>query len=194
MRLIERMESETANKVKAILDEAKQEAQKIQAVANSHVESISRDARLRTEKRVELERARRSAKILQSIKKEEAESKQSLLDQAFGKAQSSLDKLSGKDYDKLFDALAADALSDLDTEVTVSVKKGDKGKAEAAVKAAKAKATVKEDLDGMGGGVIVKSADGRVFIDNTLHTRLHRSRTEGTLIAGNILLGGDSES
>lgn len=193
MRLIEQMESEVANQIKAILDQAKKDAAAIEDEAKARVEELKQEARLRTEKRIQLERARRSAKILQAIKKEEAESKQALLDKAFDQAQTSLKGLDGKKYDELFVALAADALADLDCEVEVSVKEGDKKKAEAAVKEAKVKAQVQENLKGQGGGLVVKSPDGRIFIDNTLFTRLSRSRTEGSLIAGNILFGGKED-
>lgn len=189
MRLIERMQAEVDAQVESILSEAKKQAAEIEESAQREIQRLGDAARSATNKRVALEKARRSAKILQQVKKEESELKRDLVEQAFDKARKQLEELGDAEYGKLFDHLAREALSDLAHKVTISVREGDAKRAKDAVKKAGAKADVEADLDGQGGGLTARSDDGAVFIDNTLFTRLERSRIDGVMVAGNILFG-----
>lgn len=191
MRLIKRMESEVQAKIAAIEDQAKKDAAEIEAAGAAVVAELEKSARLATEKRLTLEKAKRMAQVTLASKKEEAELKQGLVDAAFEAAQGKLDKLAGSsDYKDLLGRVCAEALADVSVPLKGSVREGDKGALEQAAKSAGVDVTVSEDLRGGGGGVVLKSDDGDVFIDNTLHTRLQRARTEGTLEAGKVLFGG----
>jgi len=192
MRLIERMRADVEARIDARLAEAKKQAAAIEGEAEAEIARLEKTARVATLKRVELEKARRSAKILQSVKQAEAELKRDLVEQAFDGARKQLDELKDSEYGPLFEALAAEALNDLKAKVTISVREGDKARAEAAASKAGADAEVEEDLDGMGGGLMARSEDGSVYIDNTLHTRLERCRIEGVTVAGGVLFGGAS--
>jgi len=193
MKLIEKMEAEVAGKVSVILDEAKSKAAEIEGGATAAIESLEKDARLATDKRLALEKAKRMAKITQTYKQKEAELKQELVDKVFDAARKELDSLPGSgDYDALFGRLASEAFEDLSVPVTVSVREGDRKLAEAAVEKAGVEANVDEDLRGQGGGLTLRSESGDVFIDNSLYTRLDRSRIEGVMAAGRVLFGGEA--
>ena len=192
MRLIEKMEADVSAKVEAILAEAKEQAANIDSEAAAKIEQLRKAARLETLKRLELEKARRASKILQAVRSEEADLKNDLMEQVYSQARKELDELDGDRYDTLFEQIAGEALKDLKHSVTVSVREGDKARAEKAVKAAGADATVVEDLDGEGGGIRLRSEGEEVLVDNTLAVRLERSRIEGVTKAGQILFGAEA--
>jgi vacuolar-type H+-ATPase subunit E/Vma4 len=188
MRLIEKMEADVSAKVEAILAEAKGKAADIEAEAANKIEQLRKAARLETKKRLELEKARGASKILQAVRSEEADLKNDLMEQVYSTARKELDELDDDRYDTLFEQIAGEALKDLKHPVTVSVREGDKGRAEKAIKASGADATVVEDLD-EGGGIRLRSESEEVLVDNTLAVRLERSRIHGVTIAGQILFG-----
>ena len=188
MRLIEKMEADVSAKVEAILAEAKEQAANIDSEAAAKIEQLRKAARLETQKRLELEKARRASKILQAVRSEEADLKNDLMEQVYSQARKELDELDGDRYDTLFEQIAGEALKDLKH----SVREGDKARAEKAVKAAGADATVVEDLDGEGGGIRLRSEGEEVLVDNTLAVRLERSRIEGVTKAGQILFGAEA--
>lgn len=190
MKLIEKMESEVAGKVSVILDEAKAKAGEIESTAKGTIERLEREARLASDKRLTLEKAKKMAGVTQRFKSEEAELKQELVDKSFDQARGKLDDFCGsKDYDDLFARLATEAFRDLEVDVTMAVREGDKGRGETAAKKAKVKISVEESLRGHGGGLTLASAKGDVYIDNSLYTRLERSRIDGVMAAGQILFG-----
>lgn len=187
MRLIEKMQADVQARVDAILSEAKKKATEIEAEAAAEIERVEKEARVATLKRLELERARRSAKVLQEIKQQEAELKRDLVEQAFEKARKQLEELDEQAYHNLFQSLS-EGLGDLgDRKFVARVREGDKDRIQKILKSAKIKADVEETLDGQGGGFILASEDGRVYIDNTLFTRLDRARLDGVTQAGKIL-------
>lgn len=188
MRLIEKMEADVSAKVEAILAEAKGKAADIEAEAAAKIEQLRKAARLETQKRLELEKARGASKILQAVRSEEADLKNDLMEQVYSTARKELDELDDDRYDTLFEQIAVEALKDLKHPVTISVREGDKSRAEKAVKAAGADATVVEDLD-EGGGIRLRSESEEVLVDNTLAVRLERSRIDGVTVAGQILFG-----
>lgn len=190
MRLIEKMTADAKARVDEILAGAKKQAAEIEGEASAEIQRLQRAARLGTEKRVELERARRSARIFQQIKAEEARLKRDLVETAFDGARKQLDELGEGEYGDLFTVLAEEGLSDIDRKVIVSVRDGDRSRAEEAVKKAGVTAEVDASLEGQGGGLVIRSDGGEIFIDNTLHGRLERSRIEGVTTAGRILFGG----
>lgn len=190
MRLIERMESEARSRVQAILDGAKKQSAEIEAEAAGVAERLRKEARLATQKKLTLEKAKRASKVTLAAKKEEAETKRALIDRVFDGARKELESLSkGKDYPALFDKLADEALKDLSGKLAISVREGDKARAQAAAKRANADAEVNEDLRSPAGGLVIRTKDGGTLIDNTLVVRLDRSRVEGAVTAGKILFG-----
>lgn len=189
MRLIEKMEADVSAKVEAILAEAKEQAANIDSEAAARIEQLRKAARLETQKRLELEKARRASKILQAVRSEEADLKNDLMEQVYSAARKELDELDGERYDTLFEQIAGEALRDLKHSVTISVREGDKARAEKAAEAAGADVTVVEDLDGEGGGIRLRSEGDEVLVDNTLAVRLERSRIDGVTVAGQVLFG-----
>lgn len=195
MKLIEKMEAEVARKIEAILAEAKQKAAAIEGSAEEAIADLKKDARLATEKRLVLEKARKTAKVTQVFKRQEAELKRDLVDAVFEAARKELDEFADSgDYDEAFERLAEEAFEDLEGKALVSVREGDGERARGALSAANVEGEVSEDLRGHGAGLLIRSPNGLALVDNTLYTRLERARIEGVLASGQILFGdGEAE-
>jgi len=84
-----------------------------------------------------------------------------------------LESLRSADYDRLFDALAAEALADASGEVTIRVAAGDVERAQKAAAAHGVTAQVVGDLESAG-GLVVELFGGRIVRRNTLEDRLDR--------------------
>lgn len=91
----------------------------------------------------------------------------------FDAARDKLPALRTAEYDRLFDRLAAEALSGAGGEVTVRVAPEDVDRAQRAVASSGIAATVVGDLTTTG-GLVVESFGGRVIKRNTLEDRLDR--------------------
>lgn len=191
MRLIEKLQADVDAQVEEILSEARKQAAAIEAEADAEIEALKGVARVATRKRLDLEKARRSAKVLHRAKQREAQFKQGLVERAFEAAGKKLQELDEDTYSKLFERLAAEALRDLGKgKLTVSVREGDRARAEAALEAAGAEADIEETLEQ--GGLVVRSEDTNLFVDGSLETRLQRAYLEGVTLAGTILFAEDA--
>lgn len=78
-------------------------------------------------------------------------------------------------YDVLFARLFAEAVAGLSGEVVVRVVPDDKDRALAALKSTEVQATVRTDLEGAG-GVVIMTPDERIIRRNTLEERLERAK------------------
>ena len=181
---------------RAILTEARDEAEQIKAEAKAKADAIRKRAQERAdaERTAILDRARQDAERLRGQAVATAQLKarslqlshrEQLLDRVFKTVQERLAEMQQRsDYDQLAATLLREALQQL------RVKKAE-------IRADKATQTILEkgvldelskELDGQftsagvleeGTGVIVDAADGKLHYDNTLETRLQR--LEGTL-------------
>ena len=191
---------------RAILTEARDEAEQIKAEAKAKADAIRKRAQERAdaERTAILDRARQDAERLRGQAVATAQLKarslqlshrEQLLDRVFKTVQERLAEMQQRsDYDQLAATLLREALQQL------RVKKAE-------IRADKATQTILEkgvldelskELDGQftsagvleeGTGIIVDAADGKLNYDNTLETRLQR--LEGTLRAAvyKVLIG-----
>lgn len=147
-----------------IIDEAKRQADEIH---EGFVRQVERVATADASKTVNA--ARLEAKMtVSSVKGDGVAS-------VFDAARASLSKLRDSSYDRLFAALASEALNGLDGSVVMHVAPADVSLAEEAASAAGLSASVSGDLD-TAGGLVVETNGGRIVRRNTLEDRLERSR------------------
>ena len=176
---------------RAILTEARDEAEQIKAEAKEKAEAIrSRaQAQAESERKAILERAKQDAERLRSqavataqlkARSVQLSSREQLLDNVFKVVKEKLPELQKRsDYDAISAMLLREALTQLrvnkaqirtDELTQKSLKKG-------------ALAEISKELNGEfvlgdvleeGKGVVVDAADGKIHYDNTLETRLNR--------------------
>jgi len=147
---------------KLILEDAERDAAKVHEDFAQQVERVAKAGAARL-----INSARLEAKMEVSSAKGEG------VASVFSSAGDKLTSLRSVGYDRLFDALADEALASASGEVSIHVAEADveRGKRVAAAKGLSV--VVTGDLD-TAGGVVVESQGGRVILRNTLEDRLER--------------------
>ncbi|HUE99977.1 MAG TPA: V-type ATP synthase subunit E family protein [Anaerolineales bacterium] len=181
---------------RAILTEARDEAEQIRAEAKEKAEAIRKRAleQAEQERKAILDRAREDAERFRGqgvataqlkARSLQLTNREQLLDRVFKTVREKLSDIQKRpDYDQIAALLLREALVQL--RVNKAEIRADK--TTQAILEKKALAEISKELNGQftsagaveeGTGVIVDAADGRLHYDNTLETRLHR--LEGTL-------------
>jgi len=154
--------AEAKEHAQMILDDAQRSAD---AVHENFVRQVERMANAEASKLVNA--ARLEAKMEVSSAKGDGVSS------VFDAARTKLPTLRSVEYDRLFNALAAEALEGVDGDVSIHVAQADVGLATQAAAAKGVVASVTGDLD-TAGGLVVEASGGRIIRRNTLEDRLDR--------------------
>ena len=170
--------------LQALDDQAQADSDAVVAEAEAHAQLIIEDGRHAADEihanfKRQVERVARAdaAKIVNSArlgsKMEVSSAKGFGVQSVLEAAGTRLGELRSNDYDRLFEALAAEALVGASGAVTIHVAPADEERAQRATAAAGVTAGVVADLD-TAGGIVVESEGGRIVRRNTLEDRLER--------------------
>lgn len=190
---------------RAILTEARDEAEQMQAGAKEKAEAIRRRAQeqAESERKLILDRANQDAERLRSqtvataqlkSRSSQLESREKILDSVFEEVKKQLDSVKKRaDYDAIASLLLREALTQL--RVNKAEVKADDLTQKALKK--KALAEISKELKGEfslsgldeGTGVVVDAAGGKVHYDNTLETRLSRLQNSLRSSVYKVLMG-----
>lgn len=203
------MNSEAENIVeleRAILIEAREEAEQMQVEAKEKADAIHKRAQeqAESERKAVLDRAREDADRLRSqatataqlkARSSQLEHREKVLDNVFTEVKKQLDAVKKRpDYDAIAALLLREALTQLrvskaDIRADEATQKAlKKGALDEIAKELKGEFTISGGLD-EGTGVVVNASAGKIHYDNTLETRL--SRLQNTLRASvyKVLMG-----
>lgn len=203
------MNSEAENIVeleRAILIEAREEAEQMQVEAKEKAEAIHKRAQeqAESERKAVLDRAREDADRLRSqatataqlkARSSQLEHREKVLDNVFTEVKKQLDAVKKRpEYDAIAALLLREALTQLrvskaDIRADEATQKAlKKGALDEIAKELKGEFTISGGLD-EGTGVVVNASAGKIHYDNTLETRL--SRLQNTLRASvyKVLMG-----
>ena len=191
---------------RAILTEARDEADQIKAEAKEKVDAIRKRAQeqVEEERKAILERAQQDAERLRSqalataqlkARSTQLENREKLLDRVFEEVKKQLDAVKKRpDYDAIATLLLREALTQL--RVTKAEVRADestqkvlkKGALDEISKELKGEFTLGKALD-EGTGIVVDAADGKIHYDNTLETRLNRLQSTLRSSVYKVLMG-----
>lgn len=203
------MNSEAENIVeleRAILIEAREEAEQMQVEAKEKADAIHKRAQeqAESERKAVLDRAREDADRLRSqatataqlkARSSQLEHREKVLDNVFTEVKKQLDAVKKRpEYDAIAALLLREALTQLrvskaDIRADEATQKAlKKGALDEIAKELKGEFTISGGLD-EGTGVVVNASAGKIHYDNTLETRL--SRLQNTLRASvyKVLMG-----
>ncbi len=203
------MNSEAENIVeleRAILIEAREEAEQMQVEAKEKADAIHKRAQeqAESERKAVLDRAREDADRLRSqatataqlkARSSQLEHREKVLDNVFAEVKKQLDAVKKRpEYDAIAALLLREALTQLrvskaDIRADEATQKAlKKGALDEIAKELKGEFTISGGLD-EGTGVVVDASAGKIHYDNTLETRL--SRLQNTLRASvyKVLMG-----
>lgn len=170
--------------LKALDEQAQADSDAVVAEAEAHAGMILEDAKRAADeihgnfaRQVERSARAKASKIVNAArleaKMEVSSAKGAGVSSVFDTARGRLSDVRSGDYDRLFDALAAEALVGAEGAVTIRVAREDAQRAQRAAEASGVVAEVVADLD-TAGGIVVESAGGRIVRRNTLEDRLDR--------------------
>ena len=190
---------------RAILTEARDEAEQVKAEAKEKAEAIRKRAQERAEeeRRAILDRAREDAERLRGqavataqlkARSSELAHREKLLENVFKAVKEKLPEVQKRaDYNEIAAMLLREALTQL------KVKKADVRADETTQKSLKSSLReISKELDGDfditgaledGTGVVVDAADGKLHYDNTLETRLNRLQSTLRSAVYQVLIG-----
>lgn len=174
--ILQALEEQAMADIEAVLTEAREHASLITkqgeaeaaGIHDGFVKQVERNATSRASKIVNA--ARLEAKMAVSSARGDG------LEQVFAQARQALSNVrQGGSYDRLFAALAAQAMDGMGGQVVIRIDPADEQRARTAAAAAGVDASVVADLSSAG-GLIVEGNNGRIVRRNTLEDRLERSR------------------
>jgi V/A-type H+/Na+-transporting ATPase subunit E len=191
---------------RAIMVEAREEADQLQAEAKEKAEAIRKraQAEAEAERKAILDRAKQDADRLRSqalsttqlkTRSTQLEQREKLLDSVFEEVKKQLDAIKKRpDYDAIATLLLREALTQL--RVTKAEIRADESTQKALKKGAldeiskelKGEFTLGKALD-EGTGIVVDAADGKIHYDNTLETRLSRLQSALRSSVYKVLMG-----
>jgi vacuolar-type H+-ATPase subunit E/Vma4 len=203
------MNSETENIVeleRAILIEAREEAEQMQVEAKAKADAIHKRAQeqAESERKVILDRANQDAERLRSqatataqlkARSSQLEHREKLLDSVFVEVKKQLDAVKKRpEYDAVAAMLLREALTELrvkkaeiraDESTQKALKKGALDELAKELKGEFSLAGALEE----GTGVVVDASDGKIHYDNTLETRLNRLQNTLRSSVYKVLMG-----
>jgi len=180
-KIIQKIKSDAEAQAKEVLMQAEKEASSLleQAKADAKVKSdqILKDgkAKAENEKKILLSQAN------QELKRKTLEAKEEVISQCFSKAEEELKGLSGANYQKIVKSLIEQGISRIDGKAQVVVTRPEDKEV-----AKSLGIEVAGQTEGLG-GIIVKSKDGRVTVDNTFDGILKRKYYEIRVEVGKLL-------
>jgi len=180
-KIIKRIKKDAEKEVKNILKEAEKQAAKIQddtkKQVKTEVEKILRDGKKQCEniKKILISKAN------QDVKREIIKAQEKIIEECFNKAYQKLFSLPEKKYADMVTRLIKKSCAELGRQCLITISR-DIDRKIAEKLGIKVEGQVKAS-----GGVILKSADGKITIDNTFDSILKRRKDELRTQVGKIL-------
>ena len=171
------LEEQADGEVNQILHAATVQSDAIEREAREEADRITAGRIAAAEESVRLKAAKNANAAKLQARREMAVVRDMAVDEAFAEASVRLAAMRGTpEYERVFAALAAEALEGISGECEVQVARADVALAEKAIKKLGVKANVTGALDTIG-GLVVSTSGGRVVRRNTFEARLAKVRS-----------------
>ena len=181
-KIIERIKKDSEKEIDQILKEAEKQATKIIQDAKKETGQESGKILQLGKKQSENIKKILVSKASQDAKREIMNAREKIIDECFTKAHHGLSTLNEAEYRKIVTKLMEDGFKKLDGKCTVVVSRSiDRKIAESM--GLKVVGTVETS-----GGVILKSSDGKITLDNTFDGILKRKKGEIRIKVGKVLI------
>lgn len=194
-KIVNKINQDARSEASKIVGEAEEEAEKKKNEAESKSEEIYQEIIERYKREAGQEKQRIVANAKLQKRKEILDAREEVIQESFQKAREKLENLPSKEYKKILENLILEAMEAIDGDAEVMVRKED-GKAvnknflqKLSKEAGHNIEKSKENISAVG-GVVVRSKDGKIEVDNTFDTRLERYRGEMRREVAKILFGG----
>jgi V/A-type H+-transporting ATPase subunit E len=196
-KIIKKIESDSKAEAEEILKEAEETASEILSEAEEKAKTIENEILQRGKREAEQEKQRIIANAKLRARKILLDTKEELIDSVFSKVREELSDLDkSKEYPEILSNLIVEAATSIGgNEIILYCRKEDSKilTQEFLKKLSKklnCKLTLASESINATGGVIARSVDGKIEVDNTLETRMERLKEDLRSTAARILFAG----
>ncbi len=183
-KILERIKKDSEKEINQILKEAKKQAASIIDIARKGAEVESEKILSSGKNQGENIKKILVSKANQDAKREIMKAREKIIEECFAKAQRRLSTLKEAEYKKIVTKLIEAGLKKLDGQCTIVVSR------DIDRKIAKGMGLKVTETVEASGGVILKSSDGGITLDNTFEGILKRKKDEIRIKVGKLLFSG----
>jgi len=190
-KIISKIKEDAEREAEKIKEKARKKEEEILKKAEAEAKSKSDEILNQGKKEAELEKQRILANAKLQAKKIKLDVKEKIIEKSFSLAEEKLKELvSSEEYEKILKDLIREAISTLGREdLEVLCRKEDEKIVKKIIKDLSGVELAKDNISTIG-GVIVRSKDRQVQVDNTFEARLTRMRDDLRIKVAKILFGG----
>lgn len=190
-KIISKIKEDAEREAEKIKEEARKKEEEILKKAEAEAKSKSDEILNQGKKEAELEKQRILANAKLQAKKIKLDVKEKIIEKSFSLAEEKLKEVvSSEEYEKILKDLIREAISTLGREdLEVLCRKEDEKVVKKIIKDLSGVELAKDNISTIG-GVIVRSKDRQVQVDNTFEARLTRMRDDLRIEVAKILFGG----
>lgn len=190
-KIISKIKEDAEREAEKIKEKARKKEEEILKKAEAEAKSKSDEILNQGKKEAELEKQRILANAKLQAKKIKLDVKEKIIEKSFSLAEEKLKELvSSEEYEKILKDLIREAISTLGREdLEVLCRKEDEKIVKKIIKDLSGVELAKDNISTIG-GVIVRSKDRQVQVDNTFEARLTRMRDDLRIEVAKILFGG----
>jgi len=190
-KIISKIKEDAEREAEKIREEARKKEEEILQKAEAEAKSKSDEILNQGKKEAELEKQRILANAKLQAKKIKLDVKEKIIEKSFSLAEEKLKEVvSSEEYEKILKDLIREAISTIGREdLEVLCRKEDEKVVKKIIKDLSGVELAKDNISTIG-GVIVRSKDRQVQVDNTFEARLTRMRDNLRIEVAKILFGG----
>ncbi len=190
-KIISKIKEDAEREAEKIKEEARKKGEEILKKAEAEAKSKSDEILNQGKKEAELEKQRILANAKLQAKKIKLDVKEKIIEKSFSLAEEKLKEVvSSEEYEKILKDLIREAISTIGREdLEVLCRKEDEKVVKKIIKDLSGVELAKDNISTIG-GVIVRSKDRQVQVDNTFEARLTRMRDNLRIEVAKILFGG----
>lgn len=190
-KIISKIKEDAEREAEKIKKEARKKEEEILKKAEAEAKSKSDEILNQGKKEAELEKQRILANAKLQARKIKLDVKEKIIEKSFSLAEEKLKEvISSEEYEKILKDLIREAISTIGREdIEVLCRKEDEKVVKKIIKDLSGVELAKDNISTIG-GVIVRSKDRQVQVDNTFEARLTRMRDDLRIEVAKILFGG----
>ncbi len=181
--IIKKIESETKTKINEILNDAQSKAREYKSGANKRLSDRLDQIREQGEKKITIMRNIHLSEARRAARKNILGAKEELIEECFRQARDKLQTITGEEYRKVMLGLIKESLALVGGSGVATLTRSE----DKAILTSFPDITVKPDLASGLGGLILRSADGKIVVDNTFDAILERKKEDIRTEVANIL-------
>ncbi len=193
-KIVKKINEDAEAEASKILQDARAQAEEVKKEAEAEADEIYKEIISRYEREAEQEKQRIVANAKLKARKAVLDAREEVIKAAFAEAERKLKELPKKEYKEILEKLILEAVEAIGGDEVVLTRKEDSRTISSTLLKKLSEETgfeitkAKEHITAIG-GVVVRSSDGKIEVDNTFETRLERFKDDLRRDVAEVLFG-----